>query len=120
MQEPLRITFRGVTSSEALQQDIRKKLEKLEKLYDRITGCHVTVEMSNHRHHQGNIFHVKIDLFLPGKVIAFHHNPQHNQAHEDIYVALRDAFDTVQRRLEDHVHKLRHPFKHHGFAQETI
>lgn len=107
MQEPLRITFRDMSSSEQVEQDICKKVKKLETLYDRITGCHVTLEMSHHRHRQGNVFHVKIDLFVPRKVLAFHHDPERNHAHEDVYVALRDAFDTVKRRLEDYVHELR-------------
>jgi ribosome-associated translation inhibitor RaiA len=30
-----------------------------------------------------------------------------NQAHEDVYVAIRDAFDAAARQLEDHARKLR-------------
>jgi hypothetical protein len=37
-----------------------------------------------------------------------------NQAHEDINVAIRDAFDAVVRQLEDHVRRLRGDVKSHG------
>src|SRR3546814_20932899 len=32
-------------------------------------------------------------------------NSGRNQAHEDVYVALRDAFNAARRRLEDHSRK---------------
>jgi ribosome-associated translation inhibitor RaiA len=43
---------------------------------------------------------VRIDLKVPGKEIVV--NRDHD---EDIYVALRDAFDVARRQLEDHARR---------------
>jgi hypothetical protein len=44
---------------------------------------------------------------MPGKDVHVNQEGPKNQAHEDIYVAIRDAFDAAVRQLEDHARKLR-------------
>jgi ribosome-associated translation inhibitor RaiA len=36
-----------------------------------------------------------------------------HDAHEDVYVALRDAFDAAGRQLEDSIRRMRGDVKHH-------
>ena len=99
MQGPLRITFRNMDSSEFVEARIRKAFAKLEAIDERLTGCHVLVE-SRHRHHRkGNVFHVAIDLTRPGEEIAVTRDPELDHAEEDVYVAIRDAFDAARRQL---------------------
>jgi ribosome-associated translation inhibitor RaiA len=107
MEIPVRITFRGVPSSPAIESDIREKAAKLGQFYDRITGCHVVVESPHRHHHQGKIFHIQVDLTLPGEEIIINRNPSEHHAHEDIHVAIRDAFDATKRRLQDYIRKRR-------------
>lgn len=106
MQTPLQITFHGIDPSDALSSAIRERVAGLEKLYDRMTGCHVVVEIPGRHQHQGKQFVVRIDMTVPGSELVV--TKQH---HEDVYVALRDAFDAARRRLEDHVRAKRdhHP-----------
>lgn len=96
MQAPVQITVRDVPHSEALEGRIREKAAKLEEFHPRITSCRVTVEELHKHHHQGRHFQVSVDVRVPGKdVIA-------NRVHaEDVYVALRDAFDAAKRQLEE-------------------
>lgn len=108
MQIPLQITFRHMKHSEAVADAIRERAERLEHFYDRITGCHVIVESPNRPHQQGNLFHVRIDLTVPGEEIVVGRDPPEHHAHEDVYVAVRDAFDAARRRIEDFVRR-RHP-----------
>ena len=108
MQRPLQITVRDVPHSEALEEHIREKAAKLEQLYHHITGCKVTVEMPHKHHHQGREFKVSIDISVPGHEIVVNHD--HN---EDVYLALRDAFDKAKRQLEDFGRKQRGETKHH-------
>jgi ribosomal subunit interface protein len=96
MQSPLRITFRGATSSPALEAKIRDKAAKLEEFHPSIISCHVAVEEEARHHQQGRLFKVRIDLHVPGHDLAV--NRDH---HEDVFVALRDAFDAAKRVLED-------------------
>ncbi len=112
MQLPLQITFRNVPSSVAIEAKIREKTEKLNKLYSRLMGCRVAVE-APHRHHQGNLYHIRIDLTVPGGELVVNRTPSGHQAHEDIYVALRDAFDAAKRELQDYVRRQRGDVKTH-------
>lgn len=102
MQKPLEIVYRGLPFSEAIDTNIRKKVEKLEKIYPRITGCRVLIEAKHHHHHQGNLYSVKIILSVPTKDIIVSHDQHDKQAHEDAYVVIQDAFSAATRQLEDY------------------
>ena len=102
MNLPLQITFRNMAPSEAVERRIWKHIEGLGKFSDRIMGCRVVVEARHHKHHQGNLFHIRIDMTVPGDEIVVSREPALHHTHEDVYVAFRDAFDAVRRRLEDY------------------
>lgn len=110
---PLQITFRNMSSSEAVERAVGKHMEGLGKFSDRIMGCRVVVEARHRKHHQGNLFHIRIDMTVPGDEIVVSREPALHQAHEDVYVAFRDAFDAVRRRLEDYERRLRRQVKAH-------
>jgi ribosomal subunit interface protein len=113
LQLPIQITFRHMKASEQVEANIRKKAEKLEQVHDHIMSCRVMVE-SHHKHHQqGNLFHIRIDVTVPGKEVVVSREPHENHAHEDVYVTIRDAFDAMRRLLEDHARKQRHEVKSH-------
>jgi cold shock CspA family protein len=50
---------------------------------------------------------------MPGEEIIADRHPAKHQAHEDVYVALRDAFNAARRQLEDYVRKRRGKVKTH-------
>ncbi|MDP1683429.1 MAG: HPF/RaiA family ribosome-associated protein, partial [Burkholderiales bacterium] len=97
MKLPLQITVRDIPQSDALEAAIREKAEKLDLFYPHIMACRVVVEMPAKHKHKGKEFTVRIDLTVPGSEIVI--NRDH---HEDVYVALRDAFDVAKRQLEDY------------------
>ncbi|MGC2048666.1 MAG: ribosome-associated translation inhibitor RaiA [Gallionella sp.] len=108
MQIPLQITVRGTDHSEALEKHIRDKIDKLEEFFDHITSCRVVVELPHKHHNQGKQFNVRLDIGVPGSEIVV------NRDHaEDVYVALRDAFDSAKRQLEDYARKIRGDVKTH-------
>lgn len=102
MQNTVQITFRGMDASEAVQARVREAVAKLEQVQPRLTGCHVVVEAKHRHHHQGQIFHVSIDLTAPGFELAVNRDAEKDHAHEDVYVAVRDAFDAARRKLVEH------------------
>ncbi len=117
MQIPLQITFRHMDPSPALEAKILQRAGELEKHHPNLTGCRVVVELEHHHHHKGNLFHIRVDLTLPGQeLVAGHESPVH-QAYEDPYVAVRDAFDALRRQLEDRARRQRHEVKHHDTPQ---
>ncbi len=120
MQHPPQITFRGLDSTPALTADIEARIARLEQVFDRITSCRVTVEKSTARGHKGHLFHVAVEMEVPGGTVIVNRKPGDQNAHEDVKVALRDSFAAARRQLEDHVRKAggvhvkSHPERHHG------
>lgn len=108
MQIPLQISFRNMTSSEAVAARIRERAEEIERFCDRITSCRVVVEAPHRHQHQGRIYHVRVDITVPGEEVVVKRDPSAHHAHEDVYVAIRDAFDAARRQLEDHVRRRFH------------
>jgi cold shock CspA family protein/ribosome-associated translation inhibitor RaiA len=100
MQAPLEIIFHNVDRSPAVEAAIRERVVKLEQLAPNITSCRVTVEAPHKHHQQGNLYAVRIDLRYPGGELVANRSPSANHAHEDVYVAVRDAFRAARRRLQ--------------------
>lgn len=113
MKIPLQITFKNLDRSDAVEARIREKAENLERFAGDIMRCHVVVEAPHKHHHQGNLYHVSIDITLSGGEVVANRRPDEHQAHEDVYVAIRDAFDNARRQLEDYVRKQRGKVKAH-------
>jgi ribosomal subunit interface protein len=108
MQIPLQITFRNFPHSDAIEAQITEKAGKLEKYSKKIMSCRVVLEESQRRQHQGKLFSVRIDITVPGKELAVT-----REEHEDVYVAIRDAFAAASRRLEEHTQRQRGSVKTH-------
>lgn len=101
MKLPLQITFQDIEHSDAVAARIREKVEKLEHYFDRIMSCRVVVEAPHRHHHKGKIYNVRIDITVPGGEIVVNRNSGLDHAHEDIYVAIRDAFNEAKRQLQN-------------------
>lgn len=115
MQIPVEITFRDIEHSDAVEARTREWVGKLERVYDRITRCEVMVSQPHHRHRKGNAFSITVRLTIPGGEVVSSHDPGPDGAHEDVYVALRDAFMAAKRQLEDAVRaRLRRDVKQHN------
>lgn len=113
MKIPLEITFHGLSASDALRKAISERVDRLSRQVPNALSCHVTVEHETHRHHQGNIYRVHARLVMPGGEINAGESPTPDKTHEDVYVAVRDTFDALRRRLEDHIRRERGDVKHH-------
>jgi cold shock CspA family protein/ribosome-associated translation inhibitor RaiA len=145
MEIPLKITFRNMPPSKAIEANIEEKAAKLDSLYDGITSCRVIVEAPHRHHHKGKAYHVRIDITVPGEEIvinrapkrleaaksarpedlekefAENHEPSKHGAHEDAYVAIRDAFNAAGRKLQDHARRRRGEVKaHQPVAQARV
>lgn len=116
MQIPLQITFRHMEHSDALEANIREKARKLDQFADHIMSCRVVIDLEHKHHHQGKLYSVKLDITVPGSEIVVDRHSDKHHAHEDVYVAVRDAFNAAKRQLEDYVRKLRGKVKAHATA----
>jgi ribosomal subunit interface protein len=108
MEIQLQITSRNIELTDAIESEIRKRAEKLDKFYDRITRCRLVVEAPHRHSNQGTLYNVQINMTVPGAEIVVKRNP-----HEDLYVAIRDSFNAARRKLEDYARKQRGDVKIH-------
>ncbi len=113
MQIPLQITFKDMKHSDAIEAKVIEKAQKLEQFSKDIISCRVVIEEPHKNHQQGNLFSITIDVAVPNHEIVASKHSDKNHAHEDMYVAIRDAFDAVRRQLQDLVQKKRGQVKAH-------
>jgi ribosome-associated translation inhibitor RaiA/cold shock CspA family protein len=119
MQKPLEISFTNMEASPAVEEDIRRRVAKLEKIYDRIVHCRVSVELLHRQHRTGNVFEVHIELALPGGELVVSREPhraKEKYAFPDIRVSVRDAFEAAERQLKDFKERQRGEVKPHEVA----
>lgn len=114
MQIPLQITFHGIDPSPALEARARELANRLEKFSQQIMHCHVIIEAPHRHKHQGELYNVRIDITVPDREIAIRHTRPADHAHEDPYVALRDAFKAARRKLQDYERQVRLDVKAHA------
>lgn len=93
---PLQITVLNVPHSAALEARVLKMVSRLEKFHSRIVSCRVGIEELRRHRSRGRLFHVRVDLRVPGKELVSNH--RHDK---DPYLALRDAFLSLRRQLGD-------------------
>jgi ribosome-associated translation inhibitor RaiA len=110
---PLQITFRHMPPSRIFENRIRELARRLEKFSSGVTGCHVVIEMPHQRKTHGDLFDIHITLTMPGAVIVVNRSHSNDPQHANAYVALRDAFNTARRRLQDQARVTRGDVKSH-------
>lgn len=109
MKLPVQIKFHGMDHSDALAASAIEHAQKLESFAPDIMACRVGIDLEQKHKHQGRPFSVRIDLTLPGHELVVN-----RVQHEDVYVALREAFDNMKRQLEDVVRIRRGQVKQHA------
>jgi ribosomal subunit interface protein len=114
MKLPVQITFHGMDASDAVEVSVRDKVDHLERFSAGIMSCRVAIDLLQKHRHQGRPYGVRIDLTIPGRELVVD-----RVENEDVYVAVRDAFDDMKRQLEDAVRQQRgqekqHPRELHG------
>jgi ribosomal subunit interface protein len=117
MKTPLRITFRHMTSSPALESRIREHVDHIERLHALLTGCDVVVTAPSEHRQQGATFDVRIDVTLPERHLHVH-NGAANRAHGDAYAAVRDTFAALERLMERHLHAIHRHRDHDSIRRE--
>lgn len=131
MQIPSTITFRRIPRAEGVEADIRKRLDNLGVYCPSIMAARVLIEPAQRHHHDGNRFHVRIDLAVPGEAIVISHEAslrpaarartdlktrkqdEPDPSRKYLGVAIREAFALARRRLQDYARRRRGSVKTH-------
>jgi cold shock CspA family protein/ribosome-associated translation inhibitor RaiA len=101
VQHPLQISARDLALSPVARALVERLAGKLETFYDRITSCHVVIEVAQRYPAGGPIaYNVRLDLAVPGEEIVVRRHP-----HRELETAIQNAFDVAGRRLQDYVRR---------------
>lgn len=111
---PLKVDYKNFEAHPDLNPLIQEQTIKLEKYFDRITSCHVVVSRPHQHHVNGNVYHVHIELHIPGNNIAITKESERDIRHDNPSVAIRDAFKSASRKLQDYADILRNDIKAHN------
>jgi len=103
MQHDVTIRFEGLAVSDALREDIQRHAHKLWQVAPQLQSCDVAVRRAEHRHQHGNRYVVHVHAVMPGATFEAGRTPTKDHSHEDAYIAVRDAFDAMQRQVSEHV-----------------
>jgi hypothetical protein len=93
------VVFHNLEPSDAVILRAKQLLGKLLQFFPAIMHGTMTIEDRHRHHHQGHIYHVALRFHLPGGDVVVSHDPEINHAHEDIYVAMRDACKAARKQL---------------------
>src|SRR3954466_8006823 len=116
MDIPVEIVFHNMPSSPAVEREIRDRVEKLDRMYNHLIGCRVSLEHLHRRPPAGNATEVNREWRVPGEDVVVSREPHHARerySDPDVNVALRDAFKTAERRLTEFKRKQRGDVKVH-------
>ncbi len=110
MQIPVEIAFHNLPSSKEAEAAIRDHIDRLERIFGRMTTCRVRVDQRN-QNSGGTIPPVvHIEISVPGrKDIVVAHEPDHLQRKfqaPDLHNAINEAFRIAERRLSKYKDKL--------------
>lgn len=108
----VRIHFLDMPRSETIEAKIGERVARLARFSRGIQNCEVWLQSPHGRHRQGVVYGLRIRLTVPGEEIAIEHQPET----DDVYVAIREAFDAARRKLEDFERRRRGQQKAHPRA----
>lgn len=118
MKIPLQISSRKLFLSRSVKETIQQKAMKLEQFYDKIIGCKVMLDTPHRHKNHGILYNVSIEVSIPGADLVVK-----KEKHEDLQIAVREAFDAARRQLLSHNRKKRDKQTeslHHGFIAEML
>jgi putative sigma-54 modulation protein len=111
---PHQLTFRGLQHSDPMARYVRKRAAKLATFYERITSCRVAIEASHRHGLERGSYRVRVDLVIPGHQIVV------SRELEEPFGAIEEAFEGVQRRLQEYARLVRGEARHHQRARSPF
>jgi cold shock CspA family protein/ribosome-associated translation inhibitor RaiA len=113
MDLPLEISFVNTDRSAAVEKLVQERAQALARHCGRLIKCRVAIEMTGRHSRKGGKFRARIDMKLPRRTIVVGKAQDSALAHDDVYVAVRRAFDAARRQAQDFTRRRRGEVKAH-------
>ena len=96
---PLQVNFKNLPHSDAAEELVRKRADKLTTLNPRIAHIRVVLEAPHRSQEHGNHFVVHIDIDVPGAEIVVGRDSPEDERQTDLYAAINESFRIAERQL---------------------
>jgi len=100
MTNEFQVVFHNIDQSDAVMDAVNKRISKLERYCDQIITGRVVLDSPHNNHHKGKVYSVGLEIHTSQKEVRVNQEQHDNHAHEDLYVAIRDAFNAAERQLK--------------------
>jgi cold shock CspA family protein/ribosome-associated translation inhibitor RaiA len=107
------VSYRRFDPNPEIQELVEREIGKLERYFSRVVSCRVVVELPHRSRGSGNLYHVRIDVSVPGKELVVSRDPSRDERRRSARVAITDAFRAMRRQLEEHSQEVRGDVKAH-------
>lgn len=113
MTNEFQIVFHNIDQSDAIAEAVNKRISKLERYCDEVISGRVVLDCPHNNHHKGKVYSVGLEIHTSSKEVRVNQDQHDNHAHEDLYVAIRDAFNAAERQIKsiDKKHRTVPPHK---------
>jgi CheY-like chemotaxis protein len=105
VQFPLDLCFRHDLEGEHIKDFIYNIAAKLNRFSHHIEHCRVVLDQSGAHHQKNRLYHVTINIDVPGKTITVTHDSETGSGFENLYLTIDFAFVAVIRRLKRYLQK---------------
>lgn len=96
------ISFRHMPHDNHVEDLILDRIDQLEKFHHHLTSCRVVVEHQHPRRRFGNLYHVRIEMGVPGGgELVVSRARERDDGHRDPVFAVNDAFRRAKRQLDE-------------------
>jgi ribosomal subunit interface protein len=99
MTNQFQVVFHNLNQTDAIREAVNKRVDKLKRFCDQVITGRVVLDSPHNHHHKGKVYSVSLEIHTPILEVQVKQDQHDNHAHEDLYVAIRDAFNVAERQL---------------------
>jgi cold shock CspA family protein len=106
---------------DAIEELIREKVKKLERICDYISSCRVVVEDTQQYQNSGQPYRIRLTLTVPpGHHLAVTREENENDIHTSLEKEIRNAFEAAERQLKELKQRQRKEVKVHSDMKGVV
>lgn len=114
MHVPLQLQFEDMEADPAIEDKIRSRVDRLERLCDDLISCRVHLARPHEHASSGSPWRMVVELRVPpGHDLVVRKRPGDHDLSDPLETVVNSAFDAAERQLKEVVAKRRHDVKQH-------
>ncbi len=95
----MQVHFRNTDATNSVRDAAEAHWDGIRHRHPDARKCDVTIAAPHHHQSHGRRYECRVSVSVPGSPIVVHQHGN-DPSHEDVYVAVRDAFEALERQLE--------------------